>query len=73
MSDNLLLILTILLVAQRRYRKDKYGYEYEQVRVNPWNPLSWVLWVLLCFFSVIVFGFKAVNDEDWFIDQFKWR
>jgi hypothetical protein len=67
-------LLIALKIIQEKEIKDPFGRTYKKKRLNPYNPLTYVL--IVCFFVIglLMFGFVGFWDEvDWSELKFKWR
>ncbi len=42
-------------------------------RLNPYNPLSYILIVVVLFVALLLFGFIGIKNEVDFKNPFKWR
>jgi len=67
-------LLIALKIIQEKKIKDPFGLTYKQSRLNPYNPLTYVL--IICSFAIglLMFGFVGFWDEvNWSELKFKWR
>lgn len=67
-------VLKFLRVLQIKKSRNALGYTYEKIRLNPYNPLSYLLILLTFFIGILLFGFVGVWSEIDFRDaKFKYR
>ena len=66
-------ILIGLWIVQGRHTRSVRNRCYEQIRLNPWNPLSYPIYASLVLVCILFFGVQAVNEENWLVHVFYWH
>jgi len=67
-------ILIALKIIQEKKIKDTLGFTYKQSRLNPYNPLTYVVIICLFIIGLLMFGFVGFwNEVNWSELKFKWR
>ena len=70
-------ILKFLFIVQEisnRNRLKKLGRGFSTaIRLNPFNPLSYIVLISIPFVGILLFGFVGVWKEISFNNPFKWR
>ena len=76
MIDKILIKLFILqIVSNEQRRKDGLKYLgkgcFNAYRLNPYNPLSYIVFVIYTIIGILMFGFVGILDR--FENPFKWN
>lgn len=66
-------ILKLLLIIQERKKKDAFNRTQIQRRINPYNPLSYIFFLLALIIGIFAFGIVGVREEFETHNEFKWR
>ena len=66
-------ILKLLLIVQERTHKDVFNKKRVQQRINPYNPLSYIFFLLALIIGIFVFGIVGICEEFELHNEFKWR
>jgi hypothetical protein len=67
-------LLITLKIIQEKKIKDPFGFTYKKRRLNPYNPLTYVLIIYSFIIGLLMFGFVGFwNEVNWDELKFKWR
>jgi hypothetical protein len=66
-------ILKLLLIVQERKKKDAFNRTQIQRRINPYNPLSYIFFLLALIIGIFAFGIVGLLEEFEVHNEFKWR
>jgi hypothetical protein len=68
-------LLIALKIIQEKKIKDPFGFTYKQSRLNPYNPLTYVVIICSLIIGLLMFGFVGFwNEVNWSeLLKFKWR
>jgi hypothetical protein len=66
-------ILKLLLIVQERTHKDVFNKTIVQRRINPYNPLSYIFFLVALIVGVFAFGIVGIYKEFEIHNEFKWR
>jgi hypothetical protein len=67
-------ILLALKIVQQKQFKDPFNKTYTKRRLNPYNPLTYILIIFLFAIGLIMFGVKGIFKEIDFSDlKFKYK
>ena len=67
-------LLISLKIIQEKKIKDPLGFTYKQSRLNPYNPLTYVVIIFSLIIGLLMFGFVGFwNEVNWSELKFKWR
>jgi hypothetical protein len=67
-------ILLALKIVQQKQFKDPFNRTYTKKRLNPFNPLTYILIILWFVFGLIMFGVYGLFKEIDFSDlKFKYK
>lgn len=67
------LFKTLSIIQIKKY-KNPLGKTYEKIRLNPYNPLTYLVIILIFIIGVLLFGFVGFWKEIDFRDlNFKYR
>ena len=66
-------ILIALKIIQEKKIKDTLGFTYKQSRLNPYNPLTYVVIICSLIIGLLMFGFVGFWNEVNWSELFKWR
>lgn len=69
-TENALLRLWVLQVRYQK-RNESQTYSEKQIRLNPINPLSYMIAILMLFFSIFAYGIKGTYED--FENPFKYQ
>jgi hypothetical protein len=54
--------------------QEKKGLKGRRVRrINPWNPLSYLVTVMVLIIGILTFGFVGIKDQIDSANPFKWQ
>lgn len=77
MNKNIINFLKLIKVIQEvsnKDRKPKLGRGYSTaIRLNPWNPLSYITLILIFIIGIILFGIIGIWKEMDDTNPFKWN
>lgn len=65
-------ILEFLCVIQKKKVKDTSGFHRNMLRINPYNPLSYVVVLLVPVVALVLFGIAGMWKEIELENPFKW-
>ena len=66
--------LKLLLVIQEKQKHNPLGHHhYTLIRVNPFNPISYLAIVLIFLIGIILFGFVGIWKEIDLRNPFKYK
>jgi hypothetical protein len=63
--------LKSISVIQERTHKDALGCKHTKRRVNPYNPLSYIVIVLILVIALFWIGVVGIKDNSY--NPFKWQ
>jgi hypothetical protein len=67
-------LLIALKIIQEKKIKDPLGFTYKQRRLNPYNPLTYLVIIYSFIIGLLMFGFIGFwNEVNWSDLKFKWR
>jgi hypothetical protein len=65
--------LKIIGVIQHKQVAKKFGDNGKLIRINPYNPISYLAIIIICLIGLILFGIKGFRDEVDTRNIFRWR
>jgi len=65
-------VLRFLCVLQDSKHIDSFKRSYTKQRMNPYNPLSYIIILVLIIVGIIMYGFVGVWKELRIKDMFRW-
>jgi hypothetical protein len=67
-------LLISLKIIQEKKIKDPLGVTYKQRRLNPYNPLTYVVIICSLIIGLLMYGFVGLwNEVNWSELKFQWR
>ena len=65
--------LEIIFVIQRKQYDDKGALRGEYKRVNPWNPISYLVVLLFFIGALLCYGFVGMWSQVDTVNPFRWQ